>query len=67
MMWFIAGTHEALPVGAVLPRLRKVRVTFGKPLDPREELERAGKGKQAHERIVNALREHMAGLKEELG
>src|SRR6266478_4301401 len=63
---FIAGTHEALPVGAVLPRLRKVRVTFGKPLDPRE-LERAGKGKQAHERIVNALREHMAGLKEELG
>src|SRR5439155_5989407 len=50
---FIAGTHEALPVGAVLPRLRKVRVTFGKPLDP-QELERAGKGKEAHERIVNA-------------
>jgi long-chain acyl-CoA synthetase len=63
---FIAGTHEALPVGAVLPRLRKVRVTFGKPLGPRE-LERAGKGKEAHERIVNALREHMAGLKEEVG
>ena len=63
---FIAGTHEALPVGAVLPRLRKVRVTFGKPLDPRE-LERAGKGKEAHERIVNALREHIAALKEEVG
>jgi hypothetical protein len=30
-------------------------------------LERAGKGKEAHERIVNALREHIAGLKEELG
>jgi long-chain acyl-CoA synthetase len=63
---FIAGTHEALPVGAVLPRLRKVRVTFGKPLDPRE-LERAGKGEEAHERIVNALREHVAALKEEVG
>src|SRR6266566_2458165 len=63
---FIAGTHEALPVGAVLPRLRKVRVTFGKPLDPRE-LERAGKGKEAHERIVNALREHIPALKEEVG
>src|SRR6266567_4015056 len=63
---FIAGTHEALPVGAVLPRLRKVRVTFGKPLDPRE-LDHAAKGEEAHERIVNALREHMAGLKEEAG
>jgi long-chain acyl-CoA synthetase len=63
---FIAGTHEALPVGAVLPHLRKVRVTFGKPLDPRE-LERAGKGKEAHERIVNALRERIAALKEKVG
>jgi len=63
---FIAGTHEVLPVGAVLPRLKKVKVTFGKPLDPRE-LERAGKGKELHERIVNALREHVAALKEEAG
>jgi 1-acyl-sn-glycerol-3-phosphate acyltransferase len=63
---FIAGTHEALPVGAVLPRLRKVRVTFGKPLDPRE-LERAGVGKEAHERIVDSLREHVAALKQEAG
>jgi len=63
---FIAGTHEALPVGAVLPRIRKVRVIFGKPLDPRE-LEQAGKGKEAHERIVNALREPIAALKEKVG
>jgi hypothetical protein len=61
----IAGTHEALPVGAVLPRLRKVRVIFGDPLDPRE-LERVGEGKEPHERIVNALREHVAALKEEV-
>jgi long-chain acyl-CoA synthetase len=63
---FIAGTHEALPVGAVLPRLSKIIVIFGKSLDPRE-LERTGKGKEAHERIVNALREHIAALKEEGG
>jgi long-chain acyl-CoA synthetase len=61
---FIAGTHQALPVGAIQPRLRKVTVTFGKPLDPRE-LERTGEGTEPHHRIVNALREHVAKLKEE--
>jgi hypothetical protein len=34
---------------------------------PARELERTGKGKQAHERIVNALREHIAALKEKVG
>jgi long-chain acyl-CoA synthetase len=63
---FIAGTHEALPVGAILPRLRKVSVIFGNPLDPRE-LERAGEGIAARERIVNALRKRVAALKEEVG
>jgi long-chain acyl-CoA synthetase len=63
---FIAGTHEALPVGAVLPRLKKVTVTFGEPLDPRE-LERTGEGTESHERIVNALREHVATLKKKAG
>jgi 1-acyl-sn-glycerol-3-phosphate acyltransferase len=63
---FIAGTHEALPVGAILPRLRKVSVIFGDPLDPRE-LERAGEGMEAHERIVNALRKRVAALKQEAG
>jgi hypothetical protein len=56
-----------------VPHVR-VRVTCAKNkkeehvelVDPRE-LERAGKGTQAHERIVNALRERIAGLKEELG
>jgi long-chain acyl-CoA synthetase len=63
---FIAGTHEVLPVGAILPRLKKVRVIFGDPLGPRE-LERSGVGKEPHERIVNALREHVAALKQKVG
>jgi len=61
---FIKGTHEALPVGAVLPRLGKVRVIFGKPIDSRE-LERVGQGNEAHERIVSALRNQVAALKDE--
>jgi long-chain acyl-CoA synthetase len=32
---YIAGTHEALPVGGRWPRLTRVRVTFGKPLKVR--------------------------------
>jgi long-chain acyl-CoA synthetase len=58
---FIAGTHEALPVGRVFPSLRKIRITFGEPLDPRE-LDRRGQGKQPHERITNALHERVAAL-----
>ena len=57
---------EVLPVRAILPRLEKVRVIFGDPLDPRE-LERSGVGKEPHERIVNALREHVAALKQKVG
>jgi long-chain acyl-CoA synthetase len=63
---FIAGTRDALPVGAILPCLKKVRVIFGDPLDPRE-LERTGMGKEPHERIVNALRKRVAALKQGAG
>ena len=31
------------------------------------ELERSGVGKEPHERIVNALREHVAALKQKVG
>ncbi len=63
---FIAGTHEVLPVGAILPRLKKIRVIFGNPLDPRE-LERTGEGNEAHKRIVSALRNHVEALKAATG
>jgi long-chain acyl-CoA synthetase len=63
---FIKGTHQALPVGAVLPRLGKVKVIFGKPIDS-WELERAGEGNEVYERIVSALRNQVAALKHEAG
>ena len=62
----IAGTHEAFQLGVWLPRLRKVRVIFGKPIDSRN-LERTGEGKDTHERIVSALRNQIAALKEKVG
>ncbi len=34
---YIRGTYEALPVGALWPRFRVVTVTYGRPLDFRED------------------------------
>jgi long-chain acyl-CoA synthetase len=58
---FIHGTHEAMPPGRVRVRPKKVRVAFGKPLDPRE-LEQQGEGDQPQSRIVQALHERVAEL-----
>jgi long-chain acyl-CoA synthetase len=58
---FIRGTHEAMPPGKVWPRLGKIVVVFGKPLDPRE-LDKQGEGKQPQDRIVQALYEHVVEL-----
>jgi long-chain acyl-CoA synthetase len=58
---FIRGTHEAMPPGKAWPRPKKLTITFGKPLDPRE-LEQRGEGEQPQERIVRALYEHVAEL-----
>lgn len=57
----IEGTHEALPPGRAVPRLRKVTVTFGDPLDPKS-LTQAGE-KEPHQQIAKALRDAVAGLK----
>jgi long-chain acyl-CoA synthetase len=59
---FIRGTHEAMPPGKVWPKPTKLKIVFGKPLDPRE-LEQQGEGEQPQDRIVQALYEHV----EELG
>jgi long-chain acyl-CoA synthetase len=57
----IRGTHEAMPPGKVWPRLGKIVVVFGKPLDPRE-LDKQGEDKQPQDRIVQALYEHVIEL-----
>jgi long-chain acyl-CoA synthetase len=58
---FIRGTHEAMPPGKAWPRPKKLTITFGKPLDPRE-LEQLGEGEQPQNRIVQALYEHVTEL-----
>ena len=58
---FIHGTHEALPPGKFLPRLRSIRLVFGKPLDALE-LKREGHGEKPHQRIVSALQAEIAKL-----
>jgi len=58
---YIRGTFDAMPVGRSVPRLKRITITFGKPLDPRN-LKKEGKGDEAHDRIANALCEHVAEL-----
>jgi long-chain acyl-CoA synthetase len=57
----IHGTHEAMPPGKAWPRPKKIKVVFGKPLDPRE-LEQQGEGDQPQSRIAQALHEHVAEI-----
>ncbi|MDP9454497.1 MAG: AMP-binding protein [Actinomycetota bacterium] len=58
----LRGSYEAMPPGKALPRLgRGITVTFGKPLDP-NDLEREGNGEEPKDRILAALREHIAKL-----
>jgi long-chain acyl-CoA synthetase len=58
---FIRGAYEALPRHRRWPRLRRITVEIGEPLDPRQ-LERDGSGPQPQDRIVDALRRHVAAL-----
>lgn len=59
---YIHGAHEAMPLGRKWPRLRRIRVTIGAPLDPRE-LARQGEGENDAERITRALHEQVAELR----
>ncbi len=58
----IHGTDRALPVGRLWPRPKPVMVEFGRPLSPRD-LEQQGKGNRPHERILDALHEHLTVLR----
>jgi long-chain acyl-CoA synthetase len=55
------GPYEAMPPGAVLPRLRRITVVIGKPLNPRD-LAQQGQGDTPHERLVHVLHHHVAEL-----
>jgi len=59
----IDGTHRALPKGSRLPRRHRLRVRFGRPLDPFEL--KTPYGTLDYERwrlIVQAVRDDIAGL-----
>lgn len=58
---YIRGAYEALPLQGKIPRLRRISVAFGAPLDP-AELEREGRGDTPHERITAALHDRMAAV-----
>ena len=58
---YIQGTHEALPPERKWPRLRRITLVIGAPLDP-QQLARQGAGRNASERITHALREEVAAL-----
>jgi len=57
----IYGTHEAWPVGRTLPRLGRVRVVFGEPIDP-GELESRGEGETPAARITSGLQATMVEM-----
>ena len=60
---FVEGTYEAMPRGSALVRPRRVAVTFGRPLDV-DELELRGEGEEPRARIIEALRDRVAGMGE---
>jgi 1-acyl-sn-glycerol-3-phosphate acyltransferase/acyl carrier protein len=58
---YIQGTHEALPPDRKWPRLCRITVAVGAPLEPRQ-LAHRGAGRNAGERITLVLREQVAEL-----
>lgn len=57
----IHGAHQAMPPGRILPRLGRITVVFGEPLDP-AVLEREGEGDQPRHRITEALHRRTVAL-----
>jgi long-chain acyl-CoA synthetase len=56
----IHGSYGALPVGKWLPRLRtSITISFNAPLDP-VVLAQEGEDDKPHQRITNALHDHIA-------
>jgi long-chain acyl-CoA synthetase len=58
---WIDGAYGALPKGRFFPRLRHIRVIFGKPIEA-AALQGRGRDAEAAERIARALRHRVAAL-----
>lgn len=63
---YIQGTYAALPRGHWLPRLKRITVVFGQPLDA-DTLRQQSQAEHAQERIVQALHEQVAQLSKQAG
>lgn len=61
---YLDGTRQALAPGAFFPSYVPIRVIFGEPATGRE-LAKEGKGKEAPERIANALQQRVLALSQE--
>lgn len=61
---YLDGTRQALAPGAFFPTYVPIRVIFGEPATGRE-LAKEGKGKEAPERIANALQQRVLALSQE--
>jgi long-chain acyl-CoA synthetase len=61
---YLDGTRQALAPGAFFPSYVPIRVIFGEPATGRE-LAKEGKGKEAPERIANALQQRVFALSQE--
>jgi long-chain acyl-CoA synthetase len=58
---YLNGTREALPPGAFFPSFHQIKVIFGEPVKAKQ-LAKEGKGKEAPERIANALHDRVEAL-----
>ncbi|MFA6210411.1 MAG: AMP-binding protein [Candidatus Obscuribacterales bacterium] len=61
---YLDGTRQALAPGAFFPSYVPIRVIFGEPATGKE-LAKEGKGKEAPERIANALQQRVFALSQE--
>src|SRR6185312_717070 len=59
---YIAGSFEAMPRGARLPRPRPVRIVIGQPMPPSALAESGGVGEGTAQQIADRLRHAVAAL-----
>lgn len=57
----ISGTHDAMPVGRLLPRPRRLQVRFGRPVR-RTTLLREGEGDDPRAKVLDALERRIRAL-----